>query len=63
MDENKITIKGTGTVRDTYALEAGRCITKNGTPLATLHGVGNYDPSELDTLARVIVNKLNGEPT
>lgn len=59
MKEAGITIKATGSVRDTYTLDSGRCIVKNGTPLATLHGVGQYDPCELDTLAHVIVNKLN----
>jgi hypothetical protein len=38
-----------------YTLLAGRCIVRWGTPLATLHGVGDYNPVELDTLARDIV--------
>jgi len=63
MKDQGITIKGTGTVTDTYRLEAGRCITKNGTPLATLHGVDKYNPTELDALARVIVVLLNRHPS
>lgn len=42
-----------------YALEAGRCITRDGKPFCTLHGCGNnYDPTELDALARRIVGLL-----
>lgn len=43
----------------TYTLDAGRCIVKDGTPFFTLHGVGNYDPCELDTMAKAIVASLN----
>jgi hypothetical protein len=41
-----------------WTLQAGRCIVKDGTPLATLGGVGHYDPCELDELARRIVSLL-----
>jgi hypothetical protein len=41
-----------------WSLDAGRCIVKDGKPLATLHGVNNYDPCELDALARWIVSAL-----
>jgi hypothetical protein len=43
----------------TFTLEAGRSIVKNGTPLFTMHGSGNYDPCELDALAKTIVASLN----
>jgi hypothetical protein len=42
-----------------YKLESGRCIVKSGIPLATIHGVGNYVPTEIDKLARDIVAALN----
>lgn len=42
-----------------YTLNAGRLIEKDGAGLATLHGVGQYDPCEVDDLARTIVAKLN----
>jgi hypothetical protein len=44
-----------------YTLEPGRCIVRDGTPLAVLHGVGNYVPIEVDRLAHVIVDLLNGD--
>jgi hypothetical protein len=44
-----------------YTLQAGRCIVKDGIPLATLGGVGHYDPCELDDLARTIVALLQGK--
>lgn len=59
MKDNGVRIVATGSVRDTYTLDAGRCIVKNGTPLCTLHGVGEYDPTTLDALARRIVALLN----
>ena len=42
----------------TYTLDAGRCIVRDGTPIATIHGVGNYDPGEIDALARTMVRLL-----
>jgi hypothetical protein len=41
-----------------YSLDAGRCIVIDGRPVATLHGVGSYDPCEVDALARKIVSLL-----
>lgn len=42
-----------------YTLEAGRCIVRDGVPIATIHGVRNYDPCELDQLARDIIPAIN----
>lgn len=43
----------------TYTLDAGRCIVKDGIAIATIHGVGQYDPCEIDALAREIISLLN----
>ena len=45
-----------------YTLHAGRCIVRDGVPLATLHGVHPYDPCDLDVFARQIVTALNLTP-
>lgn len=45
--------------RPRYDLQAGRLIVRNGAPLCTLHGVGQYDPVEVDELVVLIVKLLN----
>lgn len=42
-----------------YALDAGRLIVRDGKPLAALHGVGQYQPTELDQFARDVVTHAN----
>lgn len=37
-----------------YDLQAGRCITKDGVPFVTIHGCGQYNPTEVDEFARFI---------
>lgn len=44
-----------------YAIEAGRVITLNGQPFASIHGEGNYRPTELDAFARFVVALLNAD--
>ena len=43
------------TLKPAYTLAAGRCIVKDGVPFATLHGVGQYSPTDLDAFARDVV--------
>lgn len=42
-----------------WTLQAGRCICRNGKPLFTIRGVGQYNPVELDALTHEIVQLLN----
>lgn len=43
----------------TYTLTAGRCINRDGIELASIRGIGRYDPTEVDALARDTVRLLN----
>lgn len=45
-----------------YTLDAGRCIVRAGVPFCTLHGVGQYSPTELDAFARQVVRDANAYP-
>lgn len=37
-----------------FTLDAGRCIVRDGVPFASIHGVWQYDPCEVDKLARQV---------
>ena len=48
--------------KNKYGLEAGRCVTVNGHQFATIHGVREYTPWEVDAFAREVVRNANAYP-